>query len=401
MKNNSFILFEKGSEWTYAASIASTWVWAPALFVSSSKAYFSGIYGLLWFMIPNILTLVLFGYLSSKINRNNQFSLTHVVEVASDKQANLHKFISILLLLGSTVVQLIGIHTLASEWLGLPKYISAISISLLCLILVWKNGLKACICTDVVKYLILLISGIILASISIYNNEFRGFTGFNNPSFVKEAATFGIITAIGLFSAPYVDQTFWQRSFSINKDRVFSVFCKSAILFGIIPLLFGTIGFFANSTSTWNIAQNFSGISAIILALGVLSALISTLDSNLCAISSFVWNETRSNETNIKYARLSMVLLISLGSILFIFTNLTITQMFLLYGTLRTCAALPTVLIILNKYNPNTLFYSTLFGSIVAPIGYILYVGTGYEWLFTMFGLLVPIVGYKHSKQIV
>ena len=395
-----FIIFTKGSEWTYAASIASTWIWAPALFVSSSKAFFSGIYGLLWFIIPNILTLILFGYLSSKVTRKDHFSLTHVVKTASDKQANLHCIISLVLLTGSTVVQLLGIHTLASEWLGTPKWVSASLILFLCLVLVWKNGLKDCIRTDVVKYIILLVCGIILTVSTVISGEFNGWYGFNNPDFIHETATFGIITLIGLFSSPYVDQTFWQRAFSIEKDRVFSVFCKSAVLFGVIPILFGTIGFFSSGGTGWSIATNFNGIGAVILALGVLSALLSTLDSNLCAISSFVWKANRDEHKNITYARMSMVALVIFGGGTFLLTDFTIVQWTLIYGTIRTCAALPTVLVILNKYDPEWLFKSTLTGSIIAPIGYFLYAGSGYEWLFTLFGLLVPLLGYRNKSKI-
>ena len=35
-----------------ALSVAATWIWAPALFVSATKAYTSGIPGLFWFTVP-------------------------------------------------------------------------------------------------------------------------------------------------------------------------------------------------------------------------------------------------------------------------------------------------------------------------------------------------------------
>lgn len=38
-----------------AMSIAATWIWAPALFVSAEKAYANGFVGLFWFLVPNIL----------------------------------------------------------------------------------------------------------------------------------------------------------------------------------------------------------------------------------------------------------------------------------------------------------------------------------------------------------
>lgn len=35
-----FLLWKNANEWFYAASVAATWIWAPAIFVASDKAYF-------------------------------------------------------------------------------------------------------------------------------------------------------------------------------------------------------------------------------------------------------------------------------------------------------------------------------------------------------------------------
>ena len=43
-----------------AMSVAATWIWAPALFTSAEKAYTSGWPGLFWFLVPNVLCLLLF-----------------------------------------------------------------------------------------------------------------------------------------------------------------------------------------------------------------------------------------------------------------------------------------------------------------------------------------------------
>ena len=61
-----------------AMSIAATWIWAPALFTSAEKAYSNGIAGLFWFLVPNILCLILFIPFARKIpagyaGRNHAF----------------------------------------------------------------------------------------------------------------------------------------------------------------------------------------------------------------------------------------------------------------------------------------------------------------------------------------
>ena len=59
-----------------AMSIAATWIWAPALFTSAEKAYSNGIAGLFWFLVPNILCLILFIPFARKIRRDMPDGIT-------------------------------------------------------------------------------------------------------------------------------------------------------------------------------------------------------------------------------------------------------------------------------------------------------------------------------------
>ena len=59
-----------------AMSIAATWIWAPALFTSAEKAYSNGIPGLFWFLVPNILCLLIFVPFGQKIRRQMPGGIT-------------------------------------------------------------------------------------------------------------------------------------------------------------------------------------------------------------------------------------------------------------------------------------------------------------------------------------
>src|SRR6266545_3135545 len=48
-------------------SIAASWIWAPALFVSVQMAYQKGLAGIFWFTVPNILSLTIFAFLAPRI----------------------------------------------------------------------------------------------------------------------------------------------------------------------------------------------------------------------------------------------------------------------------------------------------------------------------------------------
>lgn len=385
----------KTSTFVLAASIAATWVWAPAIFVSSNIAHTKGIVGLLWFLIPNALTLVLFGYLVSKVQEEYRSHTFKSLFRELNGQKRLHAITSLILLVCSTVVQLIGIHTLLSEWFGLSKIVSCIGVSATALALVYHQGLKSCILTDVGKYCLMLMVGVVCAILS-YTGTFN-VEGVASKGILDTTLSFGLITAIGLLSAPYVDQTFWQRVFCIDRDKIVKTFSLAAIMFAVIPLLFGLCGIMATGDN-WTIATAFkSPVMQCVLGIGVFSALLSTLDSNLCAISSLAYSIKSNEKDNIYYGRISMFMLLALSSIVFLATDITITALFLLYGTIRTCAAIPTILVILKRFSATRLFYSTLLAMVLAPLGYALSAGTTYQWCFTMLGLILPLLGYRSN----
>ena len=384
-----FFLWKNGNIFSYAASIASTWIWAPAIFVASSKAYSDGMIGFLIFLIPNILTLVLFAFLAKKVReRRDGFTLADVVDGACINQKRLHLLVSCIVLICSSCVQFIGLHLILSQWIVNSKLVSAILSSILALLMVGNSGIKGSIVTDTLKYVIMVVCGLVL----FFNTESTEafIAGRSGKDFAELWTSFGLTTTIGLLSAPYVDQTFWQRVFSIDKEKVVKTFTLSAILFGLVPFIFGLIGFYQEgNVANWGIEKVFNGGAlGAVLAICVLSALLSTLDSNLCAISSIACKEFG---LPFRGGQLCMVGLLILSGGMMVATNLTILDLFLIYGTIRTCIALPTILIILNKYSKSRLFLATLLTVIIAPVGFIL--GGENAYLFTILALLLPILG--------
>src|SRR6266403_833755 len=50
-------------------SIAVSWIWAPALFVSVQQAYQQGVPGIFWFTFPNVLCLIIMAPLALRIRK--------------------------------------------------------------------------------------------------------------------------------------------------------------------------------------------------------------------------------------------------------------------------------------------------------------------------------------------
>src|SRR5260370_25590146 len=57
-------------------SIAASWIWAPALFVSVQMAYQKGLPGIFWFTLPNILSLTIFALLAPRIRSRLPYRYT-------------------------------------------------------------------------------------------------------------------------------------------------------------------------------------------------------------------------------------------------------------------------------------------------------------------------------------
>lgn len=390
-----YLLYKEGSSISYAASIAATWVWAPALYVASEQGWANGIAGLLTFTVPNALTLIIFGCLVSSLRRRmDGVTLGDVIRTCGTQQYVLHVGVSLILLMCSTCVQLLGLYTILSTWFGWSKLSSTLAVGALVLPYTLSGGIRTCIRTDLWKYAVILCGGLILAA---------SFDVKDNLSLIRSDVNtidlwwnFGFVSAIGLIMAPYVDQTFWQRAFSIPKEKVMRVFTTSAFFFAAIPLIFGYIGIVNANQVGWNLTSSFTGVYGLLLGICVFAALLSTLDSNLCAVASYAAHDfqlARMSENS--RAVVAMLLLFILSSALFCAISITITELFLIYGTIRTCIGIPTILIITRSYDRMRLFLATCIAVVISPLGYLLASPHGWGWCFTLFGCLFPMLGYS------
>jgi Na+/proline symporter len=66
-KEGFLVAERKVSWWLGGPSIAASWIWAGALFVSIQMSYEKGLAGIFWFTLPNILALILFAIWAPKI----------------------------------------------------------------------------------------------------------------------------------------------------------------------------------------------------------------------------------------------------------------------------------------------------------------------------------------------
>ena len=357
--------------WQSAMSIAATWIWAPALFTSAEKAYNNGIPGLFWFLVPNVLCLILFIPFAKRIRERmpNGITLSDFMATTYKSEKGRKVYLGQLSLLSilSTGVQLLAGGKILSVITGIPFWLMTVILAAVAFSYSQFSGIKASVLTDALQMILMLAACAVFVpwalsmddGASDLINGLGGISGSFDKLFDKNGISvllsFGIPTAIGLIAGPFGDQCFWQRAFSIKKGKIGKAFLLGALLFAVVPLSMGILGFIAAGSgyaATDAGLVNFELITHLFpkwamlpFLFMVVSGLLSTIDSNLCAVASL----TSDYGCSVKAAKGSMLVLLGLGILVANVPGMTVTHLFLFYCTLRASTLLPTAMTLMGK----------------------------------------------------
>lgn len=314
----NFLIGERRIGWFFGgSSIAASWIWAPAIFVSSLFAYQNGLAGLFWFVVPNIAALAIFAILAPRIREKMPYGYTlpqwirH--QLKSEKVHKMYLFPFFFYQLMSIVVQLYAGGNLLALLLGVPVYqavaiITIVIIGAIPLIYTLVSGLESSVITDFLQLAFIILALVIIipwvvsvAGLDSIKAGLAGISGSKNIFDPGIAFSLGIVTAIGLIAGSVSDQQYWQRGFAIKKRDLRKAFIFGALAFGLVPILLGLLGFIgADPGFTAHIPQGVdpSLIGVVVVGrllplwtvfffvLMLLCALSSTLDSGMCAAAS-------------------------------------------------------------------------------------------------------------------
>lgn len=407
-----FLLAGRGVSVLFGAmSIAAAWIWAPALFVSSQKAYEQGLPGAFWFIFPNLLALLVFAPLGLRVRQvlPKGYTFPQYIRLRHGKGVHILYLIQFVgLQLCSFAVQILAGATLIHTVSGLPFSLVAAFLVLIVLTYSLLGGLRASVATDFIQmFLILTICAVSVPWVISEAGGFRavtaGFGGasgnFGNLFDPWVAYSFGISTTIGLLSGPIGDQMHWQRAYALKSDTdVIKTFVLAAFLFVLVPLTLSTLGFVA-AGKVYSGAEGWTVTSAqmigpttvsyllpnymvIAFSVMILAGLCSTLDSILCAVSSITVADLfgaghtpqevdrDAHPKQVLLARTSMLVAAMIGYSIAMIPNLKILHLFLFYGTLRASTLIPTVLTLYwPRLQSKAVFYAVM-GSLIfgAPV---------------------------------
>lgn len=366
--NRSVAIFAAG------LAIASNWVWAPALFISAKEAYLDGMWGLLWFTVPNMLTLIIFGLFASDLTSRvpRGFTLPSYMKERHGKPVHrLYLFQMGFLAVAAFAVQLLAGAAFFEVVADIDFFASTVALAIFAISYSMLGGLRASIGMNWMSMLsIIFIGGALVLWVvaesggaSTVADGIR-LGGVSDKSMLMVMLGFGIPVTIGLLSGPWGDQSFWQRSWAIEDrtgdgSNVKKAFIIAAFAFVTVPIIMGTLGFVAAGTGIPIINAgnvNIETVQAIMpdwtvipFAVIIVAGLLSTLDSQAVSWSS-LWghdiNNARGGDVSksVPMARMSMVLLGALALLIANYPAMTISGLFIIYGTVRASTFWPSIL---------------------------------------------------------
>lgn len=397
-----FLLANRKVGWVLGGfSIASSWIWAPALFVSVQVAYQQGLAGIFWFTLPNILALLVFAIFAPRIRARlpEGYTFTQYIKyrLESDRVHKVFLFPYLFYQLMAVVVQLFAGGSLLSLLTGIPLTTIMPILAVIVVIYTLISGFQASIVTDFVQLGLIYIIGIIILPLVWHaagglHAVTAGFHGVQNIKSVFDpgvAFSFGIVTSIGLLAGSISDQSNWQRAFAVKEGEVVKAFLFGSVLFGIVPIALSTLGFLAANPSLHIVLPNgvdsamvgvqtvatllpFWAVSLFVIML--LAGLSSALDAGLSAASS-LWvtdmaKKPLDDVSAVRSARYSMVgitilgLSVSLASVYI--PHFGLQQLWWVFNTIAACVVVPTVLSLYwDKLSERGVFWGVLTSFVV------------------------------------
>jgi len=403
-----FLVAGRNVGWfTGGASIAASWIWAPALFVSVQMAYQSGLAGIFWFTFPNIIALAIFAFFAPKIREKfpQGYTLPQYIKekLKSERVHKIYLFAFFFYQLMAVAVQLFAGGSLVTLLTGIPILIIMPILAGISLTYTLISGLKASMITDLVQMGMILGIGALIITLSTAvggpSSITGGFVGIGSKAvvagfgdFFREmfdpavAFSFGIVTSIGLIAGAISDQQYWQRSFAIKKNQLRKAFVFGALLFGIVPIALSSLGFMAVSMDiqlpagvdvsmigVQTVAELLPSWALFLFVVMLLAGLSSTLDSGLSAASSLWVTDVAKAKTDrgtIRSARYAMigVALLGLGVALaaLYIPGFGLQHLWWIFNTVAACVMVPTVLSLYwNRLSEKGVFWGVFIAFVV------------------------------------
>jgi hypothetical protein len=309
-------------------SISAAWTWATALFLAPQLSYQFGFTGFFWVLGMNTLTLALFGFAAHKIRQLYPTGFTFAEHIRINYGRWAHNTYILAFLLIAMIALSLNIYAgskLIQSITGLDMNLAAGFLIVSAVVFSIFRGLRSTNVTEIFKMIVVLATAIIVVPqvwMQVgWDTIAKGMTGktgtygdlWGTADSIAFFLSTGIYFVFRHISLPWADNSFWQRAFVINPDKIKKTYAAAAALFFIAPAMFATLGFVA-AGSEMNIANvqltNVTVISQLLdpWALGLvvfmlLTALTSILDSQITSITTLISHDVIPQFTQVTESR--------------------------------------------------------------------------------------------------
>jgi Na+/proline symporter len=359
-------------------AISSHWFWAIAIFVGPAVAYNWGLIGLLWFVIPNAWSVLIVGWLATRVRDKypDGFSLTgYVKENFSKRVSALYQidFVVIAfaaLLLAFTAIGKLWAFTNLAGAID-PIYASLI-VGLITLAFTTQGGIRTSIFTGSIQSVLWFVF-LAITTVAFLNTDMtfvsQGKNELSNFFTEKFITTFAVAWVLSVSVGATSHGMMWQKAFSMPKESIMPTFTLGAVVFGVITFLMSMLGMIAFANGLEVKAPDTSNMVSIMALLGVggiiafatlvIGQTSTVIDASLNYVASLVSMEWLRKE-DVVTSRVIMVCFLLLAW-LASWLKFEIWTIVMLMGCIRIVMFVPIALHILNvKLRESAIFYSSI-----------------------------------------
>jgi Na+/proline symporter len=238
------------------ASLISVWTWSMAVMLSSAQAYTWGTSGLVWFIVPNGLAVIIMVPFGLKVRQKMPagYTLAQFIRVRFDTGISSVATLVFLIgaLLGVIMINLAGLVLIMHTIFGLTPVAIVVTGIVVVTVYSYFGGLTTSAVTGTLNTLLLGVgsSVVVLYALAkaggaqlVFDEVEKLGDRHLNPLDPVTAASFGLALALGLLTNVIADQSFWQRVWAIRPKDLGRSFLWAGVWFYPIPLALGLLGF--------------------------------------------------------------------------------------------------------------------------------------------------------------
>jgi Na+/proline symporter len=389
------------------------------MFVGPAVAYNWGLYGLIWFVIPNALSIAVVGMIAYKFRDRypDGYSLTkHIKENFSKRLSGLYQLDFLLVSFYAILLAFIAIEKFwsFSGITVIPSQYAALIVGLITLLFTMKGGIRTSIFTGALQSIlwVLFFVGCFFIASNISPSGIITL-GKNNLESVLDwtfLTTFGITYVITMIVGATSHGMMWQKAFSMPKENILPSYFLGTIVFSIIVFFLGSISLIVFGNGIEIKSPDVATLTGISIYIGTLGIIIfgilligqasTVIDSSLNYVASLGTVDWLKSES-IAISRIAMFLFLLLVWLVS-WTKIDIWTLFVLMSAVRATMFVPLVLQALNKnIKENWVFYSSIIGVLGAlyfSIQSKLLKMPIYDLYAMCIALGIPIISYFLSK---